>query len=141
MIATFLLLYYSIAFTLCVHVEGGRSKVPLLHFGSSVFRVNQASFSSKSLWCLYPSLHCIICIFLIHSDILQRMLTALFKLVWNTQKTTCTIFLSTKSRCFLILKIFWCLNALPYCFFLRIFEGVKFLLTYKLRNITKTKWH
>ena len=63
--------------------------------------------------------HCIICIFLIHSDSVQKMLTALFKLVWNTQKITWT---STKARCFLILKMFWCLNALPYCFFLHIFE-------------------
>ena len=43
----------------------------------------------------------------------------LFKLVWNTQKITWT---STKVRYFLMLKIFWCLNALLYCFFLHIFE-------------------
>ena len=30
--------------------------------------------------------HSIICIFLIHSDSVQKMLTALFRLVWNTQK-------------------------------------------------------
>ena len=33
---------------------------------------------------------CIICIFLIHSDSAQKMLTSLFKLVWNTQKITWT---------------------------------------------------
>ena len=55
--------------------------------------------------------------------------TYLFKLVWNTQKMTRT---STKARCFLTLKKFWCLNALPYCFFLHIF-----LLTYNLRNVIK----
>ena len=32
--------------------------------------------------------HCIICIFLIDFDSLQRMFTALFKLIWNTQKST-----------------------------------------------------
>ena len=36
--------------------------------------------------------HCIICIFLIHSDSLRRLLTALFKLVWDTQKSTRTNF-------------------------------------------------
>ena len=61
--------------------------------------------------------HCIIFIFLIHCDSLQRMSTALIKLVWNTQKSTHTIFLSTKARWLLILKMFWCLNALPYFFF------------------------
>ena len=34
--------------------------------------------------------------------------TALLKLAWNTQQSTWTIFfLSTKARCFLILKKFW----------------------------------
>ena len=38
------------------------------------------------------------------------MLTALFKLVWNTQKNTWTIFLSTKIKFFIILKrFFWLL--------------------------------
>ena len=62
----------------------------------------------------------------------------LFKLVWNTQKIAWT---STMAICFLILKMFWCLNAPPYCFFLNIFEDVKFLLTYNLRNITKQNWY
>ena len=44
---------------------------------------------------------------MIHSDSVQKMLAALFKLVWNVQKSTGTIFLSTKARCFLILKGFW----------------------------------
>ena len=34
----------------------------------------------------------IICTFLIHSGSLQKMLTALFNLVWNTQKSKWTIF-------------------------------------------------
>ena len=40
----FLLLYSSIAFTVC----GGKVKFLLLHFGSSVFCVNDARFSFKS---------------------------------------------------------------------------------------------
>ena len=43
----------------------------------------------------------------------------LFRLVWNTQKITWE---SIKARCFLILKMFLCLNAPPYYFFLHIFE-------------------
>ena len=34
--------------------------------------------------------HSVICIFLIHSDSVWKMLTALFRLVWNTQKITWT---------------------------------------------------
>ena len=48
----------------------------------------------------------IICTFLIHSGSLQKMLTALFNLVWNTQKSKWTIFLNAKARCFLVLKRF-----------------------------------
>ena len=66
--------------------------------------------------------HGLICIFMIHSGSAQKMLTASFELVWDSQKSAWTIFLSTKTRCFLILKIFGedkrstTLNALPYCF-------------------------
>ena len=66
------------------------------------------------------------------------MLTALSKLVWNKQKSTCTNFFKYQGKMFLSFKMFWCLSALPYCFFLHIFEGVKFLLTY---NLTKQNWH
>ena len=38
----------------------------------------------------------IICTFLIHSGSLQKMLTALFNLVWNTQKSKWTIFFEYK---------------------------------------------
>ena len=34
--------------------------------------------------------HSVICIFLIRSDSVRKMLTALFRLVWNTQKITWT---------------------------------------------------
>ena len=48
----------------------------------------------------------IICTFLIHSGSLQKMLTALFNLVWNTQKSKMDIFLSAKARSFLAPKRF-----------------------------------
>ena len=51
--------------------------------------------------------HSIICIFLIHSGSVQKLLTALFELVYNTQKTTQTNFVSTEARFFLILKRIW----------------------------------
>ena len=47
-----------------------------------------------------------ICTFLIHSGSLQKMLTALPNLVWNTQKSKWTIFLNAKGRCFVVLKRF-----------------------------------
>ena len=39
--------------------------------------------------------------FLIHSGSLQKMLTALFDLVWNTQKSKWTIFFEWKGKMFL----------------------------------------
>ena len=47
----------------------------------------------------------IICTFLILSSSLQKMLTALFNLVWNTQRSVNdNVFLSAKARCFLVLR-------------------------------------
>ena len=93
---TFFLLYSLVIFTVC------REKVrfPLLLFESLVFSVSHARFSFKSL--LKPG---IICTFLIHSGSLQKMLTALFNLVWNTQKSKSTIFLECRGKV-----------LLPYCF-------------------------
>ena len=48
----------------------------------------------------------IICTFLIHSGSVQKMLTAFFNFVWNTQKSKWTIFLSAQARCFFVLKRF-----------------------------------
>ena len=58
--------------------------------------------------CSHPSLvlkPSIICTFLVHSGILQKMLTALFNLVWNTQNSG-QFFLKAKAKCFLVLKRF-----------------------------------
>ena len=49
--------------------------------------------------------HCIIYIFLIHSDSVQKMLSTLFKLVWNTQKSKRTIFLVTRQDVPMLLNI------------------------------------
>ena len=50
----------------------------------------------------------IICTFLIHSGSLQKMLTALSNLVWNTQKSKwANFFLSAKAKCFLVSKRFY----------------------------------
>ena len=87
--------------------------------------------------------YCITCIFLIHSDSLQRMSTALLKLVWNTQKSTPTNFCKYQGKMFLNIE-----NVLvSLCTALLLFsshfwsKGVKFLLSYNLRNITKQNWH
>ena len=132
-VATFLLLYSSISFTVCEQ----KSKASFITFWF---------FSLLSQPCKIPIQvfiilkHFIICIFLIHSDSLQRMSTALFKSVWNTQKSTHTIVLNTQARCFLILKMFWCLNVLPYFFSSHFYsKGFKFLLTYNFEKYNKTK--
>ena len=43
----------------------------------------------------------IICTFLVHSGSVKKMLTASFKLVLNTQKTTWTIFFEYQGKMFL----------------------------------------
>ena len=74
-------------------------------FGSSVFELAMQDFHPRP----HPSLvlkPCIICTFLIHSGSLQKMLTALFSLVRNTQRSIWRIFLSAKAKFFLVLKRF-----------------------------------
>ena len=46
----------------------------------------------------------IICTFLIHSGSLQKMLTALFNLVQNTQKSKLTIFFEGQGKVFLSIE-------------------------------------
>ena len=46
----------------------------------------------------------IICTFLIHSGSLQKMLTALFNLVWNTQKSKWTILFECQGKMFLSIE-------------------------------------
>ena len=94
----FLLLYSPSTFT--VFVE--KVSFPLLLFRSSFLLVSHIRFSSKSV--LKPGITCAL---LVHSGSLQKMLTALFNLVWITQKSKWTIFfLSAKAKWFLVLKRF-----------------------------------
>ena len=77
-IATFLLLYSSVTFTVC-----GESKVPFTTFW--IFSL--LSQSCKILIQVFTVLkHDIVCTFLIHYGSPQKMLTALFDFVWTTQK-------------------------------------------------------
>ena len=46
----------------------------------------------------------IICTFLIHSGSLQKMLTALFNLVWNTQNSKWAILFECQGKMFLSIK-------------------------------------
>ena len=97
-VADFLLLYSSITFTVCVYRGGMGSKVSFITFWFFIL----LSQPGKILIQVFIVLkHCIICIFLIHSDSLQRMSTALFKFVWNTQKSTCRIFFKYQGKMFL----------------------------------------
>ena len=91
-----------------IYVVWGKSKVPFLYYFLDLqsFEIAMQDFHP----CSYPSLAVkpgIICTFLIHSGSLQKVLTALFNLFRNTQKSKWTIsFLSSKARCFLVLKKF-----------------------------------
>ena len=76
------------------------------------------------------------------------MLTALFNLVWNTQKSKWTMFFECQGKMFLsIEKVLEKISEdqpSMHCLivFLHIFEiKVTFLLSYNLRNIIKQNWH
>ena len=107
---------YFITFQLhCIFcVWGEKVKFPLLRFDSSVLAIRHPQPS------LLVLKHCIIYIFLIHSDSAQKILTALF--ISISLEYSENYMDKYQGKCFLILKMFWGLNALPYCFFLHIFE-------------------
>ena len=73
--------------------------------------------------------NCIICMLLIHSGRLQKMLTALF-ILFNLEYSENYVD-NYQGKMFLNIENVWCLNALTYCF----------LLTYNLRNVSKQNWH
>ena len=90
---------------LLYHIYGvwGKSKVPFITF----WILSLSSWPCRILIQLFIVLKPgIICTFLIHSVGIQKMLTALFNLVSNTQISKWTIFLSAQARCFLVLKRF-----------------------------------
>ena len=81
---------------LCVCVGGGGgSKISSITF----WFFSLLSYPCKILIEIFILLkHCIICVFLIHSDSLQ---STLFNLVWNTQKSKCTNFFKYQGKMFL----------------------------------------
>ena len=88
-----------------------------------------------------------ICIFLMNSESVENIMTALFKLVWNTQKSTSTNLFEYHGEFEMFLNIENVLvkSNLKYTalfFFLQILQiRVKLLLTRNMRNETKQKWH
>ena len=75
-----------------------------LQFSSITFTFLDLQSSELAMHDFHPGSHQslvlmpgIICTFLIHCGSLQKMLTALFNLVWNTKKSKWTIFLSAKA--------------------------------------------
>ena len=90
---------YIYTFTLCVCVcVCGKSKVSFITF----WFFNLLNQPCKILIQVFKVVkHCIICIFMIHSGSVYKMSTALFKLVWNTQKSTWTSFLKYQGKMFL----------------------------------------
>ena len=85
--------------------------VVTLQFSSITFTFSDLQSSELAMQDFHPRSHPslvlkpgIICTFLIHSGSLQKMLTALFILVWNTQKSKWTIFLECKGKVFLSIE-------------------------------------
>ena len=131
-VATFLLLYISIIFT--VFGEGG-SKVSFITFW--IFSLS--SYPCKILIQVFIVLKPdIICTFLIHSGSLQKMLTALFNLVSNAQKSKWIIYFECQGKIFLsIEKVLEKVSEdqpIMYCITVK---GVTYLFRYNLRNIIK----
>ena len=144
--------FSSITFTVCVW---GGSKVPFVTF--QIFSLELAMEGSHpSLYYdfhlhSHPSLAVkpsIICKFQIHSGSLQKMLTSLFNLVGNTQKSKWTILFDCEGK----ISSYWkgfrkdqggpTLNALHYGFSPHFWDkGVTILLSYNMRNIIKQNWH
>ena len=92
---------------------GGCHFFTTLQFSSITFIYSDLQFFELAMQdfhpCSYPSLVLksgIIYMFLIHSGSLQKMLTDLFNLVRNTQKSIWTAFLRAKVKCFFVLKRF-----------------------------------
>ena len=78
------------------------SSITFTFLGLQSFELAMQDFhpGSHQILVLKPA---IICTFLIHSGSLQKMQTALFNLVWNTQKSKWTIFFECQGKVFLII--------------------------------------
>ena len=130
--ATFSVLYSSITFTVCAC---GESKVSFITF--RIFGILSQPF--KTLIHIFIVLKPdIICTFLIYSGSLQKMLTALFNLVSNAQKSKWTIYFECQGKIFLsIEKVLEKVSEdqpIMYCITVK---GVTYLFRYNLRNIIK----
>ena len=90
----FLLLSSSITFTLCV----GKVRSSFLYYFLFFSLLIQPCKILIQISIVLK--HCIICLFLIHSGRVQKMLTTLIKLVQNTQKTTQTNFFEYQGKMF-----------------------------------------
>ena len=141
-VVTFLITLHFNHLMVCV---GGKSKVT---FNTSFNNIVLDSFelatqdSHPILVFVYS-----ICIFLMNSESVEKIMTALFKLVWNTQKSTSTNLFEYHGEFEMFLNIENVLvkSNLKYTalfFFLQILQiRVKLLLTRNMRNETKQNWH
>ena len=93
-VATFLITL-QFSYIYCVREE---SKVPFVTFWIFSLLSQPCKILIQVCIALRPG---IICTFLFHSGSMQKMLTALFNLVWNTQKSKCTIFFECQGKMFL----------------------------------------
>ena len=101
-VAIFFTLQFNPIYCVCVCVCGAGSKAPFITFQVFSFGFELAMQDSLQVFIvLKPS---IICTFLIRSGILQKMLTALVNLVWNTQKSKRTVFFECQGTMFLSIE-------------------------------------
>ena len=101
----FLLLYSSITFTVC-----GESKLLFTSFQIFSLLSQPSKILIQVFTVLKPD---IICTFLIHYGSLQKMLTALFDFLWNTQKRNWTNFFEWPGKILLSIEK-RSLSFLPY---------------------------
>ena len=93
----------SITFTACGCVCVGGSKAPFITFQIFSLLSQPWKILIQVFIVLKPG---IICKFLIHFGSLQKMLTALFNLVWNTQKSKWTILFDCQDKMLLCIEKF-----------------------------------
>ena len=83
---------------------GGRGSTffPTLQFSSIAFTFSDLQSYELAIQDFHSSSHP--SLVLIHSGSLEKMLTALFNLVWNTQKSKWTIFFEDQGKLFLSIE-------------------------------------
>ena len=93
----YFLYYFTVQFN-HIYCVLGESKVSFITFRIFSLLSQPCKILIQVFIVLKPG---IICTFLIHSGSLQKMLTALFNLVWNTQKSKWTILFECQGKMFL----------------------------------------